>query len=121
MAAAGLVLPLGDRRPEIDPEAWLAPQSVVSGSVRIGAGSSIWYGASVRGDSEQITLGERVNLQDNVVVHADAGFPTTVADDVSVGHGAVLHGCSVGTGTIVGMGAVVMNGAVVGEIGRAHV
>lgn len=115
MAAAGLVLPLGGRRPEIDPEAWLAPQSVVSGSVRIGAGSSIWYGASVRGDSEQITLGERVNLQDNVVVHADAGFPTTVADDVSVGHGAVLHGCSVGTGTIVGMGAVVMNGAVVGE------
>lgn len=115
MAAAGLVLPLGDRRPEIDPEAWLAPHSVISGSVRIGAGSSVWYGASVRGDSEQITLGERVNLQDNVVVHADAGFPTTVADDVSVGHGAVLHGCSVGGGTIVGMGAVVMNGAVVGE------
>ena len=115
MAAAGLVLPLSDRRPEIDPEAWLAPHSVISGSVRIGAGSSVWYGASVRGDSEQITLGERVNLQDNVVVHADAGFPTTVADDVSVGHGAVLHGCSVGGGTIVGMGAVVMNGAVVGE------
>ena len=87
----------------------------MSGSVRIGAGSSVWYGASVRGDSEQITLGERVNLQDNVVVHADAGFPATVADDVSVGHGAVLHGCSVGSGTIVGMGAVVMNGAVVGE------
>ncbi|MGC5585029.1 gamma carbonic anhydrase family protein [Ornithinimicrobium sp. W1665] len=115
MTASGLVLPLGERRPEVDPDAWLAPHSVVSGSVRIGAGSSVWYGASVRGDSEQITLGERVNLQDNVVVHADAGFPATVADDVSVGHGAVLHGCSVGGGTIVGMGAVVMNGAVVGE------
>jgi carbonic anhydrase/acetyltransferase-like protein (isoleucine patch superfamily) len=115
MTAAGLVLALGERRPEIDPDAWLAPHSVVSGSVRIGAGSSVWYGVSVRGDNEQITLGERVNLQDNVVVHADAGFPATVADDVSVGHGAVLHGCSVGSGTIVGMGAVVMNGAVIGE------
>lgn len=115
MTAAGLVLTLGERRPEIDAEAWLAPHSVVSGSVRIGAGSSVWYGVSVRGDNEQITLGERVNLQDNVVVHADAGFPTTVADDVSVGHGAVLHGCSVGSGTIVGMGAVVMNGASIGE------
>ncbi|MFX0537121.1 gamma carbonic anhydrase family protein [Ornithinimicrobium sp. Y1847] len=111
---SGLVLPLGDRRPDIDPEAWLAPYSVVSGSVRIGAGSSVWYGTSVRGDNEQITLGERVNLQDNVVVHADEGFPTTVEDDVSVGHGAVLHGCSVGSGTIVGMGAVVMNGARIG-------
>ncbi|MFK5634072.1 MULTISPECIES: gamma carbonic anhydrase family protein [unclassified Ornithinimicrobium] len=115
MTPAGLVLPLGDRRPEVDPKAWLAPRSVVSGSVRIGAGSSVWYGVSVRGDAEQITIGERVNLQDNVVVHADAGFPARVADDVSVGHGAVLHGCSVGSGTIVGMGAVVMNGAVIGE------
>ena len=115
MTTTGLVLALGDRRPEIDPGAWLAPHSVVSGSVRIGAGSSIWYGTSVRGDNEQITLGERVNLQDNVVVHADAGFPAVVADDVSVGHGAVLHGCSVGSGTIVGMGAVVMNGASIGS------
>ena len=115
MTTTGLVLALGDRRPEIDPDAWLAPHSVVSGSVRIGAGSSVWYGASLRGDNEQITVGERVNFQDNVVVHADAGFPTTVADDVSVGHGAVLHGSSVGSGTIVGMGAVVMNGASIGE------
>jgi carbonic anhydrase/acetyltransferase-like protein (isoleucine patch superfamily) len=115
MTATGLVLALGDRAPVVDEDAWLAPHSVVSGSVRVGAGSSIWYGASVRGDNEQITLGERVNLQDNAVVHADAGFPALVGDDVSVGHGAVLHGCTVGTGTIIGMGAVVMNGAVVGD------
>lgn len=115
MSTTGLVLALGERRPEIDPDAWLAPHSVVSGSVRIGAGSSIWYGASLRGDAEQITVGQRANFQDNVVVHADEGFPTVVGDDVSVGHGAVLHGCSVGSGTIVGMGAVVMNGASVGE------
>lgn len=110
----GLVLPLGDRIPEIDPDAWIAPHAVVSGSVRIGAGSSVWYGASLRGDQEQITIGERANFQDNVAVHADPGFPVDVQDDVSVGHGAVLHGCTVGSGTIVGMGAVVMNGATIG-------
>lgn len=115
MSSTGLVLPLGERRPQIDPDAWLAPHSVVSGSVTIGAGSSIWYGVSVRGDNAQITLGERVNLQDNVVVHADADYPATVEDDVSVGHAAVLHGCTVGSGTIVGMAAVVMNGAVIGR------
>ncbi|GAA1160856.1 gamma carbonic anhydrase family protein [Ornithinicoccus hortensis] len=111
----GLVLPLGDRVPEIDPDAFLAPHSVVSGSVRIGPGSSVWYGASLRGDNEQITVGERSNFQDNVVVHADEGFPATIADDVSVGHNAVLHGCTVGSGTIVGMGAVVLNGARIGS------
>ena len=110
----GLVLALGERRPQIDPDAWIAPHAVVSGSVRIGAGSSVWYGASLRGDRELITVGERVNFQDNVVVHADPAFPTNVHDDVSVGHGAVLHGCTVGNGTIVGMGAVVMNGASIG-------
>lgn len=114
MIDGGLVLDLGERRPEIDPDAWLAPHSVVSGSVRIGAGTSIWYGVSVRGDHAQVTLGENVNLQDNVVVHADPDYPTTVADDVSVGHGAVIHGCTIGSGTVVGMGAVVMNGATIG-------
>lgn len=113
--SSGLVLALGERRPKIDPEAWLAPHSVVSGSVTIGAGSSVWYGASLRGDAEEIIVGERVNFQDNVSVHADLGFPTRVDDHVSVGHGAVLHGCTIGSGTIVGMGSVVMNGAVVGE------
>lgn len=115
MSPEPLVLALGDRRPQIDPDAWLAPTSVVSGSVTIGAGSSVWYGASLRGDNEQITVGQRVNFQDNVVVHADPAFPTTVGDDVSVGHAAVIHGCTVGSGTIVGMGAVVMNGAVIGH------
>ncbi|MCK0111818.1 gamma carbonic anhydrase family protein [Ornithinimicrobium sp. F0845] len=112
--SGGLVLPLGDRVPDIHPDAWLAPQSVVSGRVRIGAGSSIWYGASVRADAEDITIGQNSNLQDNAVIHADVGFPAVVGDDVSVGHAAVLHGCTVGEGTIVGMGSVVLNGAVIG-------
>lgn len=111
---SGLVLPLGERVPEVHPEAWLAPGSVVSGSVTVGAGTSLWYGASARGDTATITLGERSNLQDNAVIHADVGSPAVVGNNVSVGHAAVLHGCTVGDGTIIGMGSVVLNGAVIG-------
>lgn len=113
--SSGLVLPLGDRVPDVHPGAWLAPHSVVSGSVTIGAGTSIWYGASVRGDSSDITIGARSNLQDNGVIHADPDFPATIGDDVSIGHAAVVHGATVGDGTIIGMGSVLLNGAVIGE------
>ncbi|WP_114906980.1 gamma carbonic anhydrase family protein [Ornithinimicrobium murale] len=112
---SGLVLPLGDRVPEVHPDAWLAPHSVVSGRVTIGAGTSIWYGASARGDCEDITVGAHSNLQDNAVIHADPGSPASIGDNVSIGHAAVLHGCTVGDGCIIGMGSVVLNGAVIGE------
>lgn len=107
-------MPLGSRRPVVSEGAWLAPGSVVSGGVRIGPGSSIWYGASVRGDTEEVTIGSDSNLQDNAVIHADPGYPAMIGDRVSIGHAAVLHGCTVGDGVIVGMGAVVLNGAVIG-------
>lgn len=110
----GLLVSLGERRPVVAEGAWLAPGSVVSGRVRIGAGSSIWYGASVRGDSEDIAIGSDSNLQDNAVIHADPGHPAVIGDRVSIGHAAVLHGCTVGDGVVVGMGAVVLNGAVIG-------
>lgn len=112
--SAGLVLPLGERVPHVHPDAWLAPHSVVSGRVTIGAATSIWYGASARGDAEDITIGSGSNLQDNAVIHADVGFPAVIGDHVSIGHAAVLHGCTVGEGTIVGMGSVILNGAVIG-------
>lgn len=108
------MLTLGDRRPEVDGQAWLAPGSVVSGRVRIGPGSSIWYGASIRGDSEDVTVGRDSNVQDNAVIHADPGHPAVIGDRVSIGHAAVLHGCTVGEGVIIGMGTVVLNGAVIG-------
>src|SRR5699024_460916 len=79
---SGLVLPLGDRVPDVHPEAWLAPHSVVSGRVTIGAETSIWYGASARGDAEDITIGNGSNLQDNAVIHADVGFPAVIGDHV---------------------------------------
>ncbi|TGO04201.1 gamma carbonic anhydrase family protein [Serinibacter arcticus] len=114
MSTPPLLLPLGDREPRVSPTAWLAPGTVLAGDVTIGAGSSLWYGAVLRGDCSRIVIGERTNLQDGVVVHVDDVSPTIVGDDVSVGHRAVLHGCEIGDGALVGMGATVMSGAVVG-------
>lgn len=112
---SGMVLALGDRVPAVHPQAWVAPHAVVSGRVSIGAGTSLWYGASARGDGGDITIGANSNLQDNAVIHADPGYPAVVGDNVSIGHAAVVHGCTVGSGSIVGMGSVILNGAVIGE------
>jgi carbonic anhydrase/acetyltransferase-like protein (isoleucine patch superfamily) len=94
---------------------FLAPTATLSGDVALGAESSAFYGVSARGDSAPIRVGERTNLQDNVVLHADAGFPCTLGNDISVGHSAVVHGATVADGCLVGMSATIMNGAVIGE------
>jgi carbonic anhydrase/acetyltransferase-like protein (isoleucine patch superfamily) len=109
------LVPFGGQTPRVFDDVWLAPTSTIIGRVALGAGSSVFFGAVLRGDSADITIGKRSNLQDNVVVHADPGYPARVGDGVSVGHGAVLHGCSVGDDTLIGMNATVLNGAVVGE------
>ncbi|WP_141014801.1 gamma carbonic anhydrase family protein [Nocardioides sambongensis] len=108
------LLALGARRPEIDPEAWIAPGATVAGSVRIAARASLWYGVVARGDAEQITIGAGSNLQDGCLLHADPGFSLTIGAGVSVGHGAVLHGATIEDDVLVGMGSIVMNGAVIG-------
>jgi carbonic anhydrase/acetyltransferase-like protein (isoleucine patch superfamily) len=105
---------LGDRTPSVHDTAWVAPSAEVLGAVELQAGSSVWYTAVLRADVEPIVLGERSNLQDGVVVHTDAEHPTTIGSGVSVGHRAVLHGCTVGDDCLVGMGAVVLNGARIG-------
>ncbi|WP_433492090.1 gamma carbonic anhydrase family protein [Nocardia grenadensis] len=102
-------------RPEIDETAWIAPTANVIGRVKLGAEVSIWYNAVLRGDSELITVGERSNIQDGCVLHADPGFPATVGAGVSVGHNAILHGCTVEDDCLIGMGATVLNGAVIGR------
>jgi len=94
---------------------YVAETAVVIGRVRIMAGASVWFGAVLRGDNEWIEIGERSNIQDNCTLHTDPGFPLTVADGCTVGHNAILHGCSIGRNTLVGMGAIVLNGARVGE------
>lgn len=100
--------------PVIAADAFIAPTASVIGKVTLGRGASAFYGAVLRGDTAQISVGNNSNLQDNVVLHADPGFPTTVGDRVSVGHGAVVHGCTVEDDCLIGMGATVMNGAVIG-------
>lgn len=100
--------------PDLAESAFVAAGAVIVGNVRLEARSSVWYNAVLRAEAEPIVLGERSNLQDTVVCHVDAGYPLTVGRDVSVGHGAVLHGCTVEDGSLVGMGATVLNGAVIG-------
>ncbi|MBW1603299.1 gamma carbonic anhydrase family protein [Streptomyces sp. JJ66] len=112
--AQALVAGVGGREPHIDPQAYTAPTSVIVGDVTLAAGASIWYHAVVRGDMGAITIGAGSNVQDNCTVHVDPGFPVTVSAGVSVGHNAVLHGCTVEDDVLVGMGATVLDGAVIG-------
>lgn len=105
---------LGEHEPQIDDSAWVAPNATVIGRVKLDAEVSVWYSAVLRGDLEDITVGARTNIQDGCVLHADPGFPCTVGEGVSVGHNAILHGCTIGDDVLVGMGATVLNGAVIG-------
>ena len=108
------VLSLPGLEPRIDPSAFLAAGARIVGAVTIGEGSSVWYNAVLRADSDAITIGAGSNVQDNVSVHVDRGHPVVIGDDVSIGHNAVVHGCTIGDGSLVGMGAVVLSGAVLG-------
>lgn len=109
-----IVLPFEDAVPRIDPSAFLADNAAVIGKVRIHADASVWFGAVLRGDIDEIELGPGSNLQDNAVIHTEFGSPTIVGAGVSIGHGAIVHGCRVGDGCLIGMNATVLNGAVIG-------
>ena len=114
MTTTPRILALPDRRPSIDDDAWVAPGATVVGDVTLGPASSVFYGAVLRGDGDGIVVGARTNIQDGCVLHTDPGFPVTLGAGISVGHRAVLHGCTVGDDSLVGMGAIVLNGATVG-------
>ncbi|MDZ5698916.1 gamma carbonic anhydrase family protein [Chelativorans sp. M5D2P16] len=94
---------------------WIAPTAAVIGNVRLEEDSSVWFGAVLRGDNEPITVGVGANIQDNAVLHTDPGFPTTLARFCTIGHSAVVHGCTIGENSLVGMGATVLNGARIGR------
>jgi carbonic anhydrase/acetyltransferase-like protein (isoleucine patch superfamily) len=108
------LVPYDGHRPEVDPEAFVAPGATLVGDVGLGPGASVWFAAVVRGDGSAIRVGARSNVQDGCVLHSDPDYPVTVGDDVTIGHRAVVHGCTVGDGALVGMGAVLLNGVVVG-------
>ena len=105
-----------DRTPEVDASAWVADTATVVGHVSLAADVSVWFGAVIRGDqAERIEVGPRSNVQDGAVLHSDPGCALRVGCDVTVGHQATLHGCTVGDGSLIGIGATVLNGAVIGR------
>ena len=108
---------LADRRP-LPPTSgryWIAPNASVIGDAALGDDCSVWFGATLRGDNERVTLGARCNVQDGATLHTDLGFPLDVGEDCTIGHNAILHGCTIGAGALIGMGAIVLNGARVGR------
>lgn len=110
------VYALGDDVPSLGADVWVAESAEVIGHVELGDEASVWFGAVVRGDHrEPIRIGARTNVQDGSVLHADPGKPLTLGDDVTVGHRVVLHGCTIGDGSLIGMGAVVLNNARIGQ------
>jgi len=106
---------LGAHRPQIDPDTWIAPDANVVGQVVLEAGASIWFGTTIRADHEEIRIGAGTNVQENVVMHIDMGFPLSIGAGCTIGHKVMLHGCTIGDNSLIGMGATVLNGARIGK------
>jgi carbonic anhydrase/acetyltransferase-like protein (isoleucine patch superfamily) len=109
------VFVLGEVTPRIAASAYVAPNATVLGNVTLEENSSVWFGATLRGDNETIHIGAASNVQDGAVLHTDPGFPMSIGANVSIGHQAMLHGCTVGEGSLIGIQSVVLNGAVIGK------
>jgi carbonic anhydrase/acetyltransferase-like protein (isoleucine patch superfamily) len=112
-----MIFALDEIAPDFDDEnsVWVAPNAAVIGLVQIGRDVGIWFGATIRGDTELISIGERSNIQENSVLHTDPGYPLTIGAGCTIGHKALLHGCTIGDNTLIGMGAIILNGAVIGN------
>ena len=111
-----MILPFQGKYPRIDETAFVAESAYIIGDVEIGENSSVWFGTVIRGDTHRIRIGNRTNIQDNSVIHAtEALYPTIIEDDVVVGHGVALHGCTLKRGCLIGIGAIVLDNTVVGE------
>jgi len=106
---------LGEARPELHPQSWIAPDAAVIGKVKLDKGASVWFGAVLRGDNELIWIGEDSNVQDGTVMHTDMGLPLTLGKGITVGHNAMLHSCTVGDYSLIGINAVILNGATIGS------
>jgi len=110
-----MIYALDGIRPQIHPDTWVAPDANLIGRVVLEAGASVWFGATLRGDNEEIRVGAGSNVQENAVLHTDMGFPLTIGANCTIGHKAMLHGCTIGEGTLIGMGAMLMNGSRIGR------
>ncbi len=109
-----MIITIRGHTPDLHPESWVAPNAALIGRVRLAARASVWYSVTLRAEAEPIDIGAGTNIQDGVTIHVDPEYPVRVGAGVSVGHNAVLHGCTVEDGALIGMGAIVLNGAVIG-------
>lgn len=109
------IFTLGDKRPQLGANVWIAPNATVIGDVRLADHASVWWNAVLRGDNDPIHIGANTNIQDGSVLHTDEGVPMHIGADVTVGHLVMLHGCTVGDGSLVGIGSVILNRAVIGK------
>ena len=106
---------LGDKRPDIHPDTWVAPDANLIGQVVLEEAASVWFGCTNRADHEEIRIGSGTNVQENCVMHIDLGFPLTIGAGCTIGHKVMLHGCTIGENSLIGMGATVLNGAMIGK------
>lgn len=106
---------LGAHRPSIAEDTWVAPDANLIGQVVVEQGASVWFGCTIRADHEEIRIGTGSNVQENTIMHIDAGFPLTIGQNCTIGHKAMLHGCTIGDNTLIGMGATILNGATIGK------
>lgn len=106
---------IGNIYPNIHPSSYIAPGAIVIGNVELQENSSVWFNAVLRGDNDKITIGKGSNIQDGTIVHSDEGYPTTIHENVTVGHNVILHGCTIMEGALIGMGSTILNGAVIGK------
>jgi carbonic anhydrase/acetyltransferase-like protein (isoleucine patch superfamily) len=106
---------LGEHAPDIDPSAYVTDNATIIGKVKVEAKASVWFNVTIRGDNELITVGENSNVQECCVLHTDPGYPLTIGKNVTIGHQAMLHGCTIGEGALIGIQAVILNGAKIGR------
>ncbi|WP_170548917.1 gamma carbonic anhydrase family protein [Ruegeria atlantica] len=106
---------LGEHAPQIHYDTWVAPDANLIGKVVLEEGASVWFGCTIRADHEEIRVGEGSNVQEDCIMHIDAGYPLTIGKNCTIGHKVMLHGCTIGENTLIGMGAIVLNGAKIGK------
>ena len=110
-----MIFALDGFAPKLHPDTWVAHDANLIGKIVLEQGASIWFGATLRGDNEEIRVGQDSNIQENCVLHTDMGYPLTIGANCTIGHKAMLHGCTIGEGSLIGMGATVLNGARIGK------
>jgi len=110
-----MIYELGERKPVLEGDNFVAPNAAVIGSVTLKKGANVWWGVTIRGDNDAVTIGENVNVQDGSVIHTDLDIPVILGRNVSVGHMVMLHGCTIGENSLIGIGAIILNRAVIGK------